>query len=127
MALHHVLVKAVGGDGHEYARQKLLPEPLSRLGIVEEKHAAALMAADRVGQLARPEAEIAGDEYDAEHHRAYQTCALEEIGPYKGFHAAPDGIQPYEPDGGGHIDLKRDAERAEDQKLQHGADHEESH
>ena len=85
------------------------------------------MASYGVGKLARSETEIAGYEHDAEHHRPYQAGALEEIGPNKGFYATPDGIQPYEPDGGGHIDLKRDAERAEDQQLQHGADHEKPH
>ncbi len=85
------------------------------------------MAADGVNELCEAESEILGDEYDAERHRANQARALQQVGPYEGFHAASDSVEPYQTYGGGHVDLERYAERTEHQQLKHGAHYKKPH
>lgn len=50
VALHHVLVEAVGGNHRKHAGEELLPEILLVVDVVEEEHAGILASADGADQ-----------------------------------------------------------------------------
>ena len=127
VSLHHVLVEAVDGDGHEHAGQELFPEIGALLGVVEEEHPRGLVLLDGADHLAEREAEVLRHEIDAQNHRHDEAEALEGIGPDEGLHAALHGVEPDEGDGDDDVEHERDVERREHQQLQHGTDHKEAH
>ena len=81
IALHHILVEAVGGYGHEHTGDKLLPEVGALFGIIEEEHLRRWVIADGSRQFSETVAQIGGDKVYAEYNRHYQTETLEGIGP----------------------------------------------
>ena len=127
VALHHVLVEAVGGDGHEHTGEELLPEVGRLHGVVEEEHLRLVVVPDAAGHLAEVEAQVGGHEVDAQNHGHDQAETLQCVGPDEGLHAALDRIEPDERDGDDYIEDERNMQRSEHKQLQNRADDEETH
>ena len=73
ISLHHILIEAGRGNGHEHTRKELFPEESRLFGIVEEKQSRRRMMSDRRCHIAEAEAEICCHEIDAQNDRHYQT------------------------------------------------------
>ena len=126
-ALHHILVEAGGGNHHEHAGNKLLPEVGALLGIVEEEHSRRVVVGHGPAHSGQVVSQPLGDKEDAQHHTHYQAEALQRVGPYHGFHTTLQGVEEYERYGHGHVTHKWDAQRRENQQLQCDTHHIEAH
>ena len=127
VALHHILIEAVGCHGHEYAGHELLPEVCSGHGVVEEEHLRAGVRTDGLHHVAEAQSEVAGHEIDAQHYARNQAEAFQRVGPDQSLDATVDGVEPNQGDGEGHVDDERNAQRVEHEQLEHRADYEEAH
>ena len=99
-ALHEILVEASGGDHHEYASQELFPEVSALGGIVKEEDARSVAVGNSRAHAGEVKVECPCHKKDAEHNAEYEAGALERVGPYHRLHAALQGVQEDERDGG---------------------------
>ena len=123
IALHHILVEAVGGYGHEHTGDKLLPEVGTFLGIVEEEHPRAFMVGYRLDHALEVETKVGGYEEYAQDYGADKAETFQSVGPDKSFYTSLHRIQPYQRYRHDYIKYERHAQRTEYQQLQHRAYH----
>ena len=115
-ALHHILVKAGGGNDEEDTCEKLLPKERRLLGVVEEERASHVA----VRQALQAHA-VAHDKEDTQGDRQDEAAGLQEVSPHNGLDAATERDK-IDHGGGEHsIEPERDTQGLEHQNLQHGA------
>ena len=117
--LHHVLVHAGHRHGGQRAGCELLPEQARVLPVVEEPDPAHPAVADAADHSAEVQPHHPADLHQAQDHHREQRERLEHVGPDQRAHAAAEGVQPHAEHRGGHVDPHRNAQRLEDDELQH--------
>jgi len=105
----------------EYAGDKLLPEIQPALGIVKHEYPRCRMLHDRLCHAGEIKPQRVAYIYNAEHHTPHEAEAVEQISKYERLNTPYHGVKPYQPNRCRHIDIKRYAQWAENQHLQHGA------